>query len=104
MVDSEVDSVVLHLTYQLFFLKIRHTKNLCRVCNTFEVSNNKYGTDYRKWALSPQQFGPSSCGWRKGSWEGRRVAANILNKQSHTADKLQFSSLGVGGGTNNSSP
>ena len=33
-----------------------------------------------------------------------RVAANILNKQSRTADKEWSSSLGVGGGPNNSSP
>jgi hypothetical protein len=31
-----------------------------------------------------------------------RVAANILNKQSRTADKGSFSSLGVGLGANNS--
>jgi hypothetical protein len=33
-----------------------------------------------------------------------REAANILNKQSRTADKRWSSSLGVGRGTNNSSP
>jgi hypothetical protein len=33
-----------------------------------------------------------------------RVAANILNKQSRTADKGLSSSLGVGRGANNSSP
>jgi hypothetical protein len=33
-----------------------------------------------------------------------RVAANILNKQSRTADKGWSSSLGVGCGANNSSP
>jgi hypothetical protein len=32
-----------------------------------------------------------------------RVAANILNKQSRTADKGWYSSLGVGRGANNSS-
>jgi hypothetical protein len=32
-----------------------------------------------------------------------RVAANILNKQSRTADNGWFSSLGVGRGANNSS-
>ena len=31
-----------------------------------------------------------------------RVARNILNKQSRTADKGSFSSLGVGRGANNS--
>jgi hypothetical protein len=34
----------------------------------------------------------------------RRVAANILNKQSGTADKRWSSSLGDGRGANNSSP
>jgi hypothetical protein len=33
-----------------------------------------------------------------------RVAANILNKQSRTADKGWSFSLGVGRGANNSSP
>jgi hypothetical protein len=33
-----------------------------------------------------------------------RLAANILNKQSRTADKGWSSSLGVGRGANNSSP
>jgi hypothetical protein len=33
-----------------------------------------------------------------------RVAANILNKQSRTADKGCSSRLGVGRGTNNSTP
>ena len=33
-----------------------------------------------------------------------RVAANILNKQSRTADKGWSSSLGVGRGADNSSP
>jgi hypothetical protein len=33
-----------------------------------------------------------------------RVAANILNKQSRTADKGWSSSLGVGRGANNASP
>jgi len=33
-----------------------------------------------------------------------RIAANILNKQSRTADKGWSSSLGVGRGANNSSP
>jgi hypothetical protein len=33
-----------------------------------------------------------------------RVAANILNKQSRTADKGWSSSLGVGRGANNSLP
>ena len=34
----------------------------------------------------------------------RRLEANILNKQSRTAYKEWFSSLGVGRGANNSSP
>jgi hypothetical protein len=33
-----------------------------------------------------------------------RVAANILHKQSRTAEKGWFSSLGFGRGANNSSP
>jgi hypothetical protein len=34
----------------------------------------------------------------------RWIAANILNKQSRTADKEQSSRLGAGRGANNSSP
>ena len=33
-----------------------------------------------------------------------RVAANILNKQSRTADEVWSSSLGIGRGANNGSP
>jgi hypothetical protein len=33
-----------------------------------------------------------------------RVVANILNKQSRTADKMWFYSLGLGRGANKSSP
>jgi hypothetical protein len=38
----------------------------------------------------------------RDSFQIRRVAANILNKQSRTADKGWSSSLGVGRGANNS--
>jgi hypothetical protein len=44
----------------------------------------------------PRHCASSGCGWR--------VAANILNKQSLTADKGWSSCLGVGRGANNSSP
>jgi hypothetical protein len=54
------------------------------------------------------QFSPTSCHfislWSKYSPQVWRVAANILNKQSRTADKGWPSSLGVGRGANNSSP
>jgi hypothetical protein len=54
-------------------------------------------------SLSPWHGASSGCGWRNGLqlW---RVAANILNKQSRTADKGWSSSLGVGRGANNYSP
>jgi hypothetical protein len=39
-----------------------------------------------------------------GGLQIQRIAANILNKQSWTADKEWFSSLGVGCGDNNPSP
>jgi hypothetical protein len=42
--------------------------------------------------------------WILGRETGRREVANILNKQSRTADKRWSSSLGVGRGANNSSP
>jgi len=41
--------------------------------------------------------------WMEERRPVRRVAANILNKQSRTADKGCYSSLGVGRGANNSS-
>ena len=46
--------------------------------------------------------GSSVCGWINGAqmW---RVAVNILNKQSRTADKWWFLSLWNGRGANNSS-
>jgi hypothetical protein len=47
--------------------------------------------------LSPRHGVSSGCGWREVLWV-RRVAANILNKQSLTDDKGWSSSLGVGRG------
>ena len=58
----------------------------------------------------PHEWVPVTTAWRVLSlWmEERpaiwRAAANILNKQSRTADKLWSSSLGVGRIANNSSP
>jgi hypothetical protein len=54
-------------------------------------------------SLSPRHGASSGCGWRK-VLRLRRVAANVLNKQSRTADKGWSSSLGVGRGANNPSP
>jgi hypothetical protein len=51
--------------------------------------------------LFPWIVGPSHHGTALPIW---RVAANILNKQSRTADKRWPSSLGVGRCANNSSP
>jgi hypothetical protein len=45
-------------------------------------------------SLSPRHGASSGCGWREVI-RVRRVAANILNKQSRTADKSWSSSLGV---------
>jgi len=47
--------------------------------------------------LSPRHGASSGCGWREGL-EIRRVAANILNKQSRTADKGGPPALGLGVG------
>jgi len=44
--------------------------------------------------LSPWHGAYSDCGWREGL-QIRRVATNILNKQSWTADKGWSSSLGL---------
>jgi hypothetical protein len=54
-------------------------------------------------SLSPRHGASSGCGWRNGLqiW---KVAANILNKQSRTADKGWSSSFRVGQGANNPSP
>jgi hypothetical protein len=54
--------------------------------------------------LRAQQICKSSgCGWREGL-QIRRVAANVLNKQSRTADKGWPYSLGVGREAKNTSP
>jgi hypothetical protein len=45
----------------------------------------------------------SDCGWRNGLQQ-QRVVADILNKQQQASDKRWSSNLGVGRGTNNSSP
>ena len=54
-------------------------------------------------SLSPQHGASSGCGWRNclQIW---RVAANVLNNQSRTADKGWSSRLGVGRDVNISSP
>jgi len=44
--------------------------------------------------LSPRHGTSSGCGWRE-VLQLRRGAANMLNNQSHTADKGWLSSLGV---------
>jgi hypothetical protein len=51
--------------------------------------------------LTPRHGASSGCGWRNGLqiW---RVATNILNKQSRTADKGWSSNMWVGRGANNS--
>ena len=46
----------------------------------------------------------ASSGWRWAMTFTWRVAADILNKQSQTADKGWSSILGVGRGANKSSP
>jgi hypothetical protein len=48
-----------------------------------------------KWSLSPQHDASSDFRWRNGlqMW---KVASNILNKQSRTANKGWSSSFGVG--------
>jgi hypothetical protein len=45
--------------------------------------------------LSSRYGASSGCGWRE-VLRVRRVSANVLNKQSRTADKGWSSSLGVG--------
>jgi hypothetical protein len=47
---------------------------------------------------------PSHHGMARSQIADGRAAANILNKQSRTADKGWSSSLGVGRGANNPSP
>ena len=54
-------------------------------------------------SLSPKHGASSGCRWRNGLqiWS---ITVNILNKQSLTADKRWYSSLGVGRRANNFSP
>jgi hypothetical protein len=53
-------------------------------------------------SLSPLHGAYSGCGWRNGL-QICRVAANVLNKQSRTADMGSSFSLGVGQSAKNSS-
>jgi hypothetical protein len=52
-----------------------------------------------KWALSPRHGASWGCGWREGL-QIRKVATNILNKHSQTANKGWSSRLMVGRRTN----
>jgi hypothetical protein len=50
--------------------------------------------------MSPRHAAPSGRGWSEDNQQ-RRVAANIMNKQSRTVDKGWSSNLKVGHGANN---
>jgi hypothetical protein len=67
------------------------------LCDTSPIASGVlfYGTNY------PRRFLRFQMEEQPPIW---RVAANMLNKQVRTADNGWSSSLGVGRGTNNSSP
>jgi len=86
-----------------FTLKDLHARhNAATQRKEHQVLKRKY-YNRDKWVLSPWHGMSSGCRWRNGI-QIRRVAANILNNQSWTADKGWCSSLEVGRGADNSSP
>jgi hypothetical protein len=58
---------------------------------------------HKKWVHVTNRGVSTGCGWRN-VLQICRTAANIMNKQTQTAEKRWSSSLGVGHDTNNSSP
>jgi len=60
-------------------------------------------TPWQVGPISPRRGASSGCGWR-GGIQVRRVAVNIFNKQSLTADKGLSWSLRVGRGAHKTSP
>ena len=71
--------------------------SICFMCflPCLDINQDQYTKSIRSVSLSKQHRESSICEWRNGLqvW---RVAANILNKQSRTADKGWLSKFGVG--------
>ena len=89
------------LKYFIFMKKINTSfMNSCEISGSLSVTRGSLSET--SGSLSPRHGASSGCGWRNGLqiW---RVAANVLKKQSRTADKGWSSSLAVGRGANNSS-
>jgi hypothetical protein len=82
----------------------KHPSPICATCPAHLIvldliTLTIFGEEYR----SMLGGASSGCGWKE-VLRVRRVAANIMNKQSRTADKGWSSSLGVGRGADNPSP
>jgi hypothetical protein len=85
-------------------LKVRKSECVCSVKSFInawvwsgpDVISLNYGNNAINGFLSLRHGASSGCGWTNGlqMWS---VAANILNKQTRTADKVWSFSLGVGG-------
>jgi hypothetical protein len=68
------------------------------------IIDTKSNTHHVKWVPCYHGMARPQAADEGEGLQIRRVAANILNKQSRTADKGWPSSLGVGWGANNSPP
>jgi hypothetical protein len=62
------------------------------------------GTRHVRWILCHHGVARPQVAYGGDGLQIWRVAANILYKQSRTADKVWSSSFGVGRGANNASP
>jgi hypothetical protein len=71
--------------------------------NLFIILSEKYATSM-KWVHCHHGMARPRVADREDGLQIWRVAANILNKQSRTADRGWSSSLGVGRWANNPSP
>ena len=100
--DSHSYSSSTHTKWKVFLMEKLDLQRYCMYCWEQQLFWLKALESMISGSLSPQHGACSGCGWRNGLhvW---RVAVNILNKQSRTADKGWSSSLGVGWGDNNSS-
>jgi len=93
------------------FLRVSYNRKLYGLTSADKLSGkgtSGYKHQYANFPVIrgslPPRHGASSCWVRRNILQVRRLAANILNKQSRTADKGWSCRLGVGRGANYSSP
>jgi len=101
---------VFHYTNNICWHELYMSNTILHVhCNRANYLRTNYSSNSDEYSakfcgsLSPRHDASSGFEWRMRPPDNK-VAANILNKQSRTAEKWWSSSVSVGRGANNSSP